>query len=244
MTGQPGRAREHDIVATMARLADTLVAGFDQLELLRDLSESCTRILDADAAGVSVATDRTLRFVVATREDDMELIELLELDHTDGPSLEAFRRRVHVASGDITESVDRWPRWAPRALELGFRAVDAFPMRLRDDAVGALNVYATRPRRLDDRDVAVGTALADIATTGILQARAIADQAHVTAQLQHALASRVVVEQAKGVIAERDRVDPATAFERLRHQARSTSTSLTELAHAVVSGEVELPARA
>ena len=243
MTGQSVPVREQDIVATMVRLADTLVSGFDQLELLRDLGESCIRILDADSAGVSVARGGDLHFVVATSED-MELVELLEIDHSDGPTLEAFRDRRHVSAADLTESVDRWPRWAPRAIELGFRAVDAFPLRLRDDAVGALNVYATRPRQLGDRDLAVGTALADIATTGLLQARAIADEAHVTAQLQHALASRIVVEQAKGVIAERDRVDPTEAFERLRQHARSTSTPLNELARGIIAGDIQLPVRA
>src|SRR5690606_23577109 len=145
------------------------VSGFDQLDLLRDLCESCTRILDADAAGVAVAEDEELRFVVATGEDPA-LIDLFRADHTDGPGRDAFRARRYVAAADIASSDGRWHGWTARAHALGYAAVDVFPMRLRDAAVGVLSVYAKRARGLGERDVAVGQALADIATTGLLHA--------------------------------------------------------------------------
>lgn len=238
--GTTGEDRERDILETMVRLADTLTSEFDQLEVLQDLTDSCVRILDADTAGVSLRDGEELRFVMATSER-MELIELFQSERDEGPCYEAFHSGEHVGVSDLTTAHGRWQQWTPRALELGFRAADAFPLRLRHETIGALNVYARRQRRLDARDVTVGHALADIATVGMLQERAIADRDLVREQLQAALDSRVVIEQAKGIIAERRGVPVDEAFELVRAHARSRNQRLRDVVEQIVRGTLDVP---
>lgn len=237
---QTSNEREADIVETMTRLADTLVSGFDPIELLRDLTVSCARVLDADAAGVSLRDNGSLQFVAATTEEPA-LIELIELDHDGGPCRDAYRSARHVAAVDITSTGTQWPAWGRRALELGFHAADAFPLRLRDETIGALSVYARRSRELGGRDAVVGRAFADIATIGLLQYQAIADQRVVQTQLQHALRSRIAIEQAKGVLAERNGIDLDKAFEVIRRHARSTHAKVADVADEIVAGRLHLP---
>lgn len=231
--------RESDIVRSLTRLAGRLVSGDDQFELLSDLSDSCARILDADAAGVSVHDGEALRFVAASSEQ-MRLIELFQAEQQEGPCLDAFRSGAHVHVADLHDATTRWPSWTPKALHLGFQAADAFPLRLRDESVGALNVYSAATRQLPARDVAVAQAFADIATIAMLQERALADQKVVRDQLQRALDSRVLIEQAKGIIAERNRVHVDDAFEAIRHHARSTNTRIGDVARDIVDGRLHL----
>jgi len=231
--------READIVRTLVRLADTVVDGYDELELLRDLSMSSVRILDGATAGVALGTGNRLGFVIATSEA-MDVIELFQAQQQEGPCMDAYRSGSDVHCTDIDATRAKWPNWAPRALELGFRSADAFPMRLRRRAVGALNVYSTSMRKLDERDVAVGRALADMATIGMLHQRAVSEHELVESQLQGALDSRVVIEQAKGVLSARHGITMAEAFGRLRTRARSTSTKIAEVAQQVAKGELDL----
>lgn len=238
MEQTPQINREQDIIATMTRLADTLVTDYDEFELLGDLGDSCVRILDADSAGVSLRDDSRLEFVTATSET-MELIELFQIDREEGPCQDAFHTGRHVEAPDLDAVHDRWPRWTPRAIELGFRAADAFPLRLRDDAIGALNVYSKRDRRLNEQDVALGRAFADIATVGLLQQRAISERERVRDQLQHALDSRVVIEQAKGIVAERHGLQMDQAFERIRTHSRSHNSRLATTVRDIVDGRLD-----
>mgnify|MGYP001133295327 CR=1 FL=1 len=231
--------READIVRTLVRLADTLVAGYDELELLRDLSMSSVRILDGTTAGVVIGTDDRLGFVIATSEA-MDIIELFQTEHQEGPCTDAYRTGRDVHCADIDANRERWPNWAPRALDLGFRSADAFPMRLRQRSVGALNVYSTHVRPLGERDVAVGRALADMATIGMLHQRAVGEHELVESQLQQALDSRVVIEQAKGVLSARHGLTMDEAFDRLRRRARSTNTRLAEIARQVADRQLDL----
>ena len=239
MAEQSTLEREADVVATLLRLGDTMMQGYDQLELLRDLAESSVRILDGDTAGVSLGTGTRLGFVVATREA-MDIIELFQTEQQQGPCMDAFISGAVVHSHDIEAERARWPVWAPKALTLGFRSADAFPMRLHDQTIGALNVYASTVRGLDDRDIALGTALANMATIGILHEGAARHQALVQAQLQHALDSRVIIEQAKGVLSQRFDLTPDEAFARLRHHARSTNQKVAEIARQIVHQHLEI----
>lgn len=238
-SNQTPSEREHDIVRTLVRLADRLVAGDDELELLRDLCASCLRILDADTAGIALADGEDLGFVVATSED-METIELFQAQRQEGPCVSAFRSGATVHSADLDAETHRWPTWVPQALALGFRSAEAFPMRLRDTMIGALNVYSTRKRLLNQRDVVVGQALADMATIGVLHSRTTADAEVVQGQLQHALDSRVVIEQAKGHLSRQHGISVDEAFERLRSHARAHNARLRATAEAVISGHLEL----
>jgi hypothetical protein len=239
MAEQTTIEREADVVATLLRLGDTMVQGYDQLELLRDLAESSVRILDGDTAGVSLSTGEHLGFVVATSEA-MDIIELFQMERQQGPCMDAFRSGEVVHTDDIETDRSRWPLWAPKALSLGFRSADAFPMRLHDTTIGALNVYAPTVRGLDDRDITLGTALANMATIGIVHEGSARRQALVQEQLQQALDSRVIIEQAKGVLAQRHGLTPDDAFARLRHHARSTNEKLATVARLVVHEQLDL----
>lgn len=236
---QEGR-READVVETMVRLADTIVRSYDSIELLRDLAESCARVTASDAAGVSLRDGDRLHFVVATSEES-ELVELDQVGTQQGPCVDAFRSGEHVAVPTISVAGDRWPDWAASANELGFLAADAFPLRLRHETIGSIDLYARRSRTLTPRDVSVVAAFADMATIGLLHERAISDAQLVRDQLQHALDSRVMIEQAKGVIAERHDIRPDQAFDLIRSHARSHNERLLDTARRVVAGEVELP---
>lgn len=231
--------RESDIVHTMVRLADTLVSGYDEQELLHDLADSCVRIFDGAAAGVSLGVDDRLEFIVAT-SDEMGVIELLQMERQEGPCTEAYRSGRTVHTSHISAEHERWPHWAPKASALGFHSAEAFPMRLRDRTIGALNVYATTSRPLSESDIDVGRAMADMATIGILHERRASEHEVVAAQLQHALESRVVIEQAKGMLADRHGISLTDAFERLRSHARSTQTKLTVVADQVIAHELRI----
>lgn len=232
--------RESDVVQTMLRLANTMAADYDELELLRDLVDSCVRILDADAAGIALARDDTLGLVIATNED-MKTVELFQFEQQEGPCLTAFLSGETVHSADLeTDGHERWPRWTPKALALGFRSADAFPMRLHGEMIGALNVYTVRQRTLTDRDSRLGLAFADMATIGLVHQRASDQGEIVRQQLQHALDSRVIIEQAKGILSGREGVTPQEAFDRLRRHARANNQKIAETSRAVVEDHLHV----
>ena len=232
--------REDDIVQTMLRLADTMTVDYDEVELLRDLVDSCVRILDADTAGIALSHDGTLGFVIATNED-MKTIELFQAQQQEGPCLTAFQSGETVHSADLeADGHERWPRWTPKALELGFRSAEAFPMRLHGEMIGALNIYSVRKRPLTDRDSRLGRALADMATIGLIHQRASDRHDVVRRQLQHALDSRVIIEQAKGVLSQRQGITPEAAFERLRRHARARNQKIADTSRAVVDDHLDV----
>ncbi len=233
------RVREGDVVGTLVRLADTVVGDYDLVELLGDLVRSSVRVLGADHAGLSLADGGELRFVAASSEV-MEAIEAHQIAHGEGPCVEAFATGQQVSSPEIEADRSTWPAWAPRALELGFRAAHAFPLRLRDETIGVLNVYSSIPGPLSERDIVVGTGFADMATIGIVHQRDHSAGEEVRDQLERALSSRVVIEQAKGVISGRDQVATDVAFDRIRRHARSHRCKLAEVARQVVDGTLSL----
>jgi hypothetical protein len=239
MTDQTAIEREADLLATLVQLADTMVDDYDQFDLLNDMAAACVRILDTDTAGLSLAHKGELGYVTGS-DEQMRVIELFQAAHQEGPCVDAFRSGQPVHAPDISAHVDRWPQWAPRALELGFRAADAIPLVLRHESIGALNLYSRRVRSLDERDVQAGMALADMATIGILHDRAHRQGQVVQSQLEVALQSRIIIEQAKGVISEREGIDPHEAFERLRQYARSGNLKLLETAQRIVDGDLRL----
>lgn len=232
-------AREVDVVRTLVRLADTLVAGYDQLDLLTDVARSCVRVLGADAAGLSLAGAGSLTFVAGSSEEP-ELVDLFGVAQHEGPGVEAFTTGAHVSVADVGSTGERWPRWAARALDLGIRSADGFPLRLRDETIGVLEVYARHPRSLGGRDVVVGQAFADMATIGLLHEEAVRDAATVRAQLESALRTRVAIEQAKGVMAERFGIPADEGFERLRRHARANRERVEDVARAIVDGRLRV----
>ena len=215
---------------TFVDLADTLVADFDVIDFLHLLTDRSAALLGASAAGVLLADPRGQLRVAAASSEAAGLVELFQIQNDQGPCLDCFRTAAPVTAADLTGPDQPWPRFAAAATAAGFRAVEAVPMRLRDQVIGALNLFATSPGAFSPAALRVGQALADVATIGLLQERHLRRSETVAEQLQAALNSRVVIEQAKGKLAERNRVDMDQAFRLLRDHARNTNQRLTDLA--------------
>ena len=231
-------SREALLTRTLVELADTLVDDFDVVDLLTLLADRCVEVLDVSAAGLMlVAPEGDLR-VVASSSEEMRLVELFELQTQEGPCPDAYRTGQPTLNRDLVEDGARWPRFGPVALKAGFRAVHALPMRLRGETIGALNLFRADEGTLDEDDVVLAQALTDVATIAVLQHRAAVEAHIVIDQLNHALNSRIVIEQAKGVIAERSQLDMDQAFCWLRQHARSHNLLLVDVAQGVVDGTV------
>jgi transcriptional regulator with GAF, ATPase, and Fis domain len=225
---------DRQLAETFVELADTLVDDFDVVDFLHQVTVRCAEVLGVSAAGVLLADQRGTLQVVAASTEQTRLLELLQLQTDQGPCPECFHTGRPIAVADLSSAADRWPRFIAAAREVGFASVHALPMRLRTDVIGALNLFGTQPGALDADTIRLGQALADVATIGLLQARAIHQRDTIAEQLQSALNSRVIIEQAKGVIAERRQLDMDQSFTLLRSTARSSNRRLSDLARAIV----------
>jgi transcriptional regulator with GAF, ATPase, and Fis domain len=230
------------LAQVFVELADTLVDDFDVLEFLSMLVERCVELLDVTAAGVVLSDQRGGLRMAAASSEQARLVELFAIQADDGPCPECVRTGRPVSSADLTTEDARWPRFAPAALAAGFHAAHAVPMRLRRTVIGAVNLLNTDTGGIDPASVDLGQALADVATIGILQQRAIHDSGILADQLHTALNSRVVIEQAKGVLSAHGGLDMASAFTTLRGHARSSNLRLSELARMVAEGTADLDA--
>jgi GAF domain-containing protein len=231
---------ENLLIRTLVELADTLTDHFDVVDLLTMLSDRCTQVLDVATAGIMLVSPEGDLRVVASSSDAMRLVELYELQSDEGPCIDCYRTAALVTHSDLASSVDVWPNFARVALDAGFRSAHALPMRLRGSVIGALNLFRSDVGGLDSADTIAAQALADIATIAILQHRVGTEALQLNEQLNAALSSRIVIEQAKGVIAERAGVATDEAFRRLRHHARSNNLLLADVAREVASGNMGL----
>ncbi len=237
-------AREQRLAEVFVEIADSLIDDFDVLDLLQRLSTRCVELLDVSAAGILLADGQGELQVIAASDEHTRLLELFARQHDQGPCVECFhsgtpRTNIDLRRPDVT---DLWPRFTPRALETGFVVTHAIPLRLRDRVVGALNLFQASEHRLNDDDISLAQALADVATITILQQRTL-EQSHVeNAQLNSALTSRVLVEQVKGVLAERWDTSVDEAFLAFRSYARSHHLRLTELSRRILDGTFDTAA--
>ena len=233
------KSREARISELFVTLADTLVDDFDVVDFLHSLATACIELLDVDAAGLMLADPRGGLRLVASSPAELRDLEVFELQADEGPCLDTFRTGEPVVNVDLNEAQDRWPVFTEAALAMNLRSTHALPLRLRGQLIGAMNLFSHTEQHLSEADLILGQALADVATISLLQHRAIREQALLAQQLQSALDSRILVEQAKGVLAERSGLTPTETFGYLRGHARATQQTMTVVATAIIEGRLD-----
>jgi GAF domain-containing protein len=232
--------RESQLSTAFVKLADTLVADFDVVDLLHWLVEECTRILDTQAGGLLLVDPAGELQLIASTSEKAQLVELFQLAADQGPCLDTFRTGLPVTVGDIESAANLWPQFAEVALREGFHSVHCTPLRLRGQIIGTMNLFSLTVGELRAEDIAVAQALADVATIGILQERTVRSANLVSEQLQHALDSRILIEQAKGVLASSAGMTMDEAFSAMRTHARSGSITLRQVADDVIARRLDL----
>jgi hypothetical protein len=231
-------SRERVLADLFVALADTLVADFDVVELLDRLIQTCVELFDVTAAGVLIRDGRGRLQLVASSNAGAQELELFQLQADQGPCLDAVRLHSSVSVPDLTLDVDRWPRFKAAAEIIGFRAVHAVPLRLRSESVGGFGLFHSTPTVLSVADLHTVQALADVATIGILQQQHAAQSALLTDQLQFALDSRIIVEQAKGILSASGNISVDAAFDVLRRYSRDGNLKLSLVAQELVTGKL------
>jgi GAF domain-containing protein len=230
------------LVGAFVDLADKLVGDFEATDVLQVLADHCVQLLGAAAVGLLVTDEKGVLRIVVSSDEGARLLELYQLQSEEGPCLDCYRSGRPVGHEELGSEAgdERWPRFAPAARAAGYDSVHALPMRIRGEVIGALNLFAQRggPRVVQD-DLTVAQGLADVATIAIVQNRVSRDRDQLARQLQAALDSRVVIEQAKGMVASQLDVSLEEAFELLRSTARNARRSLSGLAEEVTQGSIE-----
>jgi GAF domain-containing protein len=229
------------LAEVFVEVADTLVDDFDVIEFLETLTRHTAEVSSAASAGLLLADAHGQLQYMAASAESVKLLELFQLQYQEGPCLDCFRTGTAVVNTDLHAAAERWPLFAPRAVQAGFHSVHAFPLRHRQKVIGALNLFSAHTGLLDPGDVRILQSLADIATIGLLQERSIRSGEVLTEQLQGALNSRITIEQAKGVLARTHGIDVSTAFELMRSYARRNQHRLTDIAHAIVTDPTSHP---
>jgi GAF domain-containing protein len=233
--------REQRLLRAFAALADTLVADYDVVDLLQNLVDTCSELLDATASGVLLANNAGELELLASTSEASRLVELMQISADAGPCIESYLTGRPVGISDIRTAPDRWSRFRDEALAQGFASVYAVPLRLRETTIGTLNLLRDETGELPEDDIVAAQAFADVATIGILHERTVAENLVVREQLQHALDSRVVIEQAKGVIAHMHGVPVDDAFTVIRAYARANRLGLSAVAAGVVERSLTIP---
>ena len=230
--------RESVLARTLVELADTLVDDFDVVDLLILLADRCVEVLDVEAAGIMLAgTDGQLH-VMASSSEAMRVLELFEIQAQEGPCYDCYHTGRAVVNQDLDAGSGRWPRFATEALDAGFRSAHALPMRLRGSVIGAINLFRAGTGEMGPADLEVAQAFADVATIAILQHRAALEAQLLSQQLTHALNTRIILEQAKGMVSERLNLDMERSFATLRNHARNHNLRLSDVAQSVIDGSL------
>ena len=231
--------REQRIVQTFVELADTMVDDFDAIEFLHRLAERCVELLDCAEVGVLLADAAGRLLVMASSSERSEALELLQSQNEEGPCFECYHRGRPVFSHDLSADQGRWPMFSPAAISRGFKSVQTVPMRVRGETIGALNLFRADVGAIAERDVSLAQGMADIAAVALLQERTLRESHGVVEQLQGALTSRVVIEQAKGVFAENAQISVDAAFVLMRDYARAHNRRLGDIAAGVIDGQID-----
>jgi len=232
-------AHRHDLALAVVEFADALVSDLDIVDPLHVLTSRCVELLGVHAAVLMLPDERGQLRVMAGSSGQAHLLALFELKTGEGPSLGCYRAGRPVSDTNLDRPDPRWPRFSDRARRDGFASMHALPLRQHEDIIGVLGLLSTAAGPISDGDARIMQALARLATVTVLRQRTIQHLQVIVEQLQSALSSRVLVEQAKGVVAERFKIDMSMAFETLRNHARRTNLRLSDLAQCVVDGAVE-----
>jgi GAF domain-containing protein len=231
--------REREVSAAFVALASDLANGRDATDMLSELTSSCAQLLDIESAGLLLADTHLRLHVMASSSEATRELEVFQVQVDEGPCLDCYRDGTPVSVPDLREARERWPTFVDIALGHGFRSVHAVPLRLRNNFLGALGMFGAQPGTLNEDDLHLGQALADVASVALVQERATADASALAEQLQRALVSRVVIEQAKGVLSQYANTDMETAFAVLRTYVRDRNLRLAEIARGVVTRELD-----
>ena len=237
--GSTAAERDARLAQRFVSLADTLVDDFDLVELLDRLVQTCVDLLDVTTAGLLIIDQHGVLQPVAASTEATRILELFQLQNDEGPCLDCVRTGEPVTVPDVAAVQDRWPRFSRAVADSGFVSMHALPMRLRRQTIGSLNLFSESSPGLRPSDQRIAQALADVATIGIIQQRSLHRASQLAEQLQSALDTRIVIEQAKGVLAEYGGVDMNLAFTALRRHARSNNLKLGEVADSLVHGNIQ-----
>ncbi|MFB2584242.1 GAF and ANTAR domain-containing protein [Herbiconiux liukaitaii] len=224
--------------AAFVKVADTLVNDYDVVDLLDTLVQECTVLVASDAGGLLIADPDGWLQLIASTDEEAEFVEIIQVNAAEGPCVESYTTGVGMTIPDIAEE-ERWPAFTAAALGQGFRSMHAFPLRVRGQTIGAMGIFSNATGELSESDMALAQALADVATLGIIQDRSL--PASIADHVQRALDSRVVIEQAKGVIAAQTGASMHTAFTVLRDYARTHGRKLSTVAEEVAERTLTLP---
>ena len=234
------QTRETLLVRTFVTLADSLVATYDVIDLLQTLVDQSNELFDASAAGIILGPDDDHLEVIVSTSEESRLVGLMQIRAGEGPCVEAVTTGRVVSVVDSAEMAERWPTFAHAAQQSNYVSVHAIPLRLRGQTIGSLNLFRDHEGALNKEDAIAAQALADVATIGVLQERAVRDHTVVREQLQRALDSRIVIEQAKGVLSHVHHLDMEAAYRLLRQHARSTQTPMSVVAAGLVDGSLQI----
>jgi GAF domain-containing protein len=233
-------SRDAALLQTFATLADTLVDDYDIVDLLQTLVDACHEHLDIAAAGILLADSAGNLEVVASTSEASRLVELMQLAALAGPCVECYRTGLPIAVPDISAVPPEWADFRDSALAYGFAAADAVPLRLRETTIGTLNLLRREAGPPSPADLAIAQAFGDVATIGVIHERSLRESEILSQQLQLALSSRVLIEQAKGVVSYMNDVPIDEAFQLIRGYARRHRLPLSRVAHAIVERRLRL----
>ncbi|MGQ0629824.1 MAG: GAF and ANTAR domain-containing protein [Sporichthyaceae bacterium] len=237
-SNQVTSAREHSVTAVFVSIAESLASDYDMADLFRGLSTDCARLLAVDSVGILLADGAGVLQVAAASSENLGLLELYQVQSAQGPCLDCYQGGAAIQVPDLRQQQGRWPEFAAAAITAGYASVHAVPMRLRHTVLGALGLFGTAPGPLPEDDLNLAQAFAHVAAIALVTDRAAADHAVIKEQLQTALSTRVIIEQAKGLLAQFGNLDVNAAFEVLRTYSRDHHLRLDEVAHAVVYREL------
>jgi GAF domain-containing protein len=230
--------REHAITQAFVSIGNSMVDGADVVDLLSGLTSDCARLLDIASAGLLLADDQGVLHVLAASSERTRDLEIFQLQRDQGPCLDCFHTGQQVSVNDLNRETERWPEFVAAATAAGFAAVHALPMRLRGTVLGALNLFGDKAGALAADDLALAQALAHVASIALITDKATSDERTINQQLQAALSSRVMIEQAKGILAQVGILDMDQAFTTLRSYARDHDERLSEVAEHLISGRL------